>query len=278
MAKLLLDEFFFERDNTDKYIDDVINFIDNYFEDEVVFFHPYCNPNNLWMIKNEISSIELKIMKKGKVHICDLNSIENIKDEDIIPIKIFSDEFLKKINYIYQEYDDVIIFNAPENQTIKEIRPYKHVYLINHIKREINSNIAYFIINGIFIKNLIEPSIDSPLPNIKLCNEYKNLQNELICGKDSYGRIPIFLQVVSEVLERNTYIPDEYLSSINSTKNKIRKIFKKSDLSLYGSIDIDTGSIEICDHNGHHVDEYGFNNEKHNKHDSTGKHDIKLHK
>lgn len=30
MAKLLLDETFFERDNTDNYIDEIIKFIDKY--------------------------------------------------------------------------------------------------------------------------------------------------------------------------------------------------------------------------------------------------------
>lgn len=68
------------------------------------------------------------------------------------------------------------------------------------------------------------------------------------------------------------------LSSINTTKNKIRDIYQKYDLSVYGSIDIESGSIEICDNNGNHKDEFGFDNKKHNKYDSTGKHDIKLHK
>ena len=38
MAKLLLDETFFERDNTDNYIDEIIKFIDKYFKDDIVFF------------------------------------------------------------------------------------------------------------------------------------------------------------------------------------------------------------------------------------------------
>lgn len=64
MAKLLLDEIFFIRDNKDHYIDEVVEFISKYFIDDIVFFHPYCNPGNLWMLKNEIASIEKSIEKR----------------------------------------------------------------------------------------------------------------------------------------------------------------------------------------------------------------------
>ena len=126
------------------------------------------------------------------------------------------------------------------------------------------------------MNNIIEPTLDSPLPNVDLCNEYKDLQNELIKGKDNFSRIPIYLQIGKEVLQRNSYIHNKHLSSINTTKNKIRDIYQKNDLSIYGCIDIENGSIEICDHNGRHKDEFGFDNQTHNKHDSTGKHNIKL--
>lgn len=278
MAKLLLDDMFFSRDNTDNYIDDVIKFIGRYFEDDIVFFHPYCNPGDLWMLKNEIASIERKVMKEGKIHICDLNSIVNCSTVNDIFADNYSDEFIKKIKYLCNNFNDVIVFNAPENHSIKEKQPYEHVYLVNHIKRELDSNIAYFIINELFMNNIIAPTLDSPLPNINLCNEYKDLQDELIKGKDKFSRTPIFLQVGKEVLQRNTYTHNKNLSSINTTNNKIRDIYQKHDLSVYGSIDIESGSIEICDHNGNHEDEFGFDNKKHNKHDSTGKHDIKLHK
>ena len=161
---------------------------------------------------------------------------------------------------------------------MEEIQPFEHVYLINHIKKELDSNIALFIINRLFMTNIIEPTTDSPLPNTDLCNEYKGLQDELIQGKSVSERIPIFLQVGKEVLHRNTYKHNENLSAINTTDRKIRDIYQKHDSSIYGSIDSESGSIEICDHNGHHIDEYGFDNKKHNKHDSTGKHDIKLHR
>lgn len=278
MAKLLLDEMFFSRDNGDNYIDELIEFISKYFIDDIVFFHPYCNPGNLWMIKNEIASIEKKVMKKGKVYLCDLNLIENLDIQDNPFTENYCDHFIKKIRYICATFNDVIIFNSPENHSIKETKPLDQVYLINHIKKELDSNIAFFIVNKLFMTNIIEPATDAPLPNTDLCDEYKDVQDGLIQGKNISERIPIFLQVGKEVLHRNTYLHNENLSAINTTERKIRDIYQKSDLSIYGSIDIDTGSIEICDHNGQHLDEYGFDNEKHNKHDSTGRHDIRLHR
>lgn len=278
MAKLLLDETFFDRDNSDGYLDDLINFICKYFEDDIVFFHPYCNPGNLWMLKNEIAVIEMKVMKRGKVHLEDLNVLENYSAEIKDIADRYSEDFIKQIEYARDFYFDAIIFNAPEKHFIKEIQPCPHVYLINHIKQEIGSNIANFVSNKLFVTNIEEPVLNSPLPNTGLCNEYKNLQDALIQGKSVSDRIPIYLQICKEVLQRNTYQQNEKLSSINTTGNKIRDIYQKEDLLLFGSIDIESGSIEICDHNGRHVDEYGFDNQKHQKHDSTGKHDIKLHK
>lgn len=276
MAKLLLDEMFFARDNGDNYINEVIDFISKYFIDDIVFFHPYCNPGNLWMLKNEIASIERKVMKKGKVYLCDLNQIEDLDVQGKYFTKKYCDDFAKKIKYICDMFDDVIIFNAPENHSMKAIRHFGHVYLINHIKRELDSNIAFFVANRLFMTNIIKPTIDSPLPNTDLCDEYKILQNELIREKSIPERIPIFLQVGKEVLYRNTYRYNENLSAINTTDRKIRDIYQKNDSSIYGSIDVENGSIEICDHNGSHIDEYGFDNKKHNKYDPTGKHDIKI--
>lgn len=278
MAKLLLDEMFFVRNNIDGYIDEVIYFICKYFKDDIVFFHPYCNPNNLWMLKNEMASIEKKVMKSGKVYICDWNLINSYDLQKNICFDKCSKQFTKEISYLCNTFEDVIIFNAPENHNIKENHPYEHIYFVNHIKKEIDSNIAYFISNGLFMINIIDPKANSPLPNIELCDEYKSIQDELIKGKDTFSRIPIFLLICKEVLQRNVYTYNGFLSSINTTKKKIREIYQNKDSTIYGSIDVDTGSIEICDHNGHHIDEFGFDNQKHNKHDPTGKHDIKLHK
>lgn len=277
MAKLLLDEYFFNRDNSDGYIDEVIKFIFKYFEDDIVFFHPYCNQGNLWMLKNQIATIEMKVMKKNKVHICDLNSLNNYIFNNDISLEKFSIDFIKQIDYVRKLFDDVIVFIAPENYFIDDNHN-ENVYLINHIKKELDSNIAYFIANQLFAKNIINPQTNSPLPNIDLCNEYKILQDDLTQGKNISDRIPIYLKVCEEVLLRNSYTHNNFLSSINTTSKKIRKIYQTQNPIIYGSIDVDTGSIEICDRNGHHIDEFGFDNKKHNKHDSTGKHDIKLHK
>lgn len=47
---------------------------------------------------------------------------------------------------------------------------------------------------------------------------------------------------------------------------------------VYLSIDVRHGNFEVFDSNGFLIDEYTYDNVKQNKHDPTGKHNIKLHK
>lgn len=96
MAKILLDEGFFTRSNKDGYIDALIEFIEKYFDDNIVFFHPFCNPGNLWMLKNEIAVIEKKVMKKGKIFLCDSNATKEYTGEIVPLIDKYSNGFIKK--------------------------------------------------------------------------------------------------------------------------------------------------------------------------------------
>lgn len=279
MAIILLDENFYKEDTHLEYhgyFKKLMEFITKYFDVDIALFIPNANLSEIWSSNNLISQINREIQKTGQFEIINELNVVSCSD-DKFNVLSFSNSIIGEIYYLHEHFQDVIIPLSPDRheQNIKQIMDY--VYFINHIYKELDSNIGNWISKNIYTHNIITPLPNSPLPNTDLCHEYKNLQDELIIGKDIPSRIPIFLQVVSEVLRRNSYIRDEYLSSINTTKKKIREIFRKDDLSLYGSIDIDTGSIEICDHNGHHIDEYGFDNKKHNKHDSTGKHDIKLH-
>lgn len=280
MALILLDENFYN-ENThikhNEYFKELLVFITKYFDIDIALFIPNANLSAIWSNNHFISHINREIQKTGHFEILDETNVIPCSDNNF-DVLSFSDSMIGEIYYLHEHFEHVIIPLSPDKhkQNIKQIMDY--VYLINHVYEELDSNIGNWISNNVYMHNLITPLPDNPLPNTDLCHEYKTIQDNLITGKDIPSRIPIFLQVVSEVLKRNTYIRDGYLSTINTTKKKIREIYKKIDSSLYGSIDIDTGSIEICDHNGHHIDEYGFDNEKHNKHDSTGKHDIKLHR
>lgn len=279
MAKILLDESFYYRNNADNYIYQIIDFISTYFEDDIALFHPYCNTGNLWMLQNEIATIEKKIIKTGKYYICDENLIEPIEFLNDISKLEYKPEFMGKINYIKENFDNVILFTSPEKHRLNIKRPCEHVYIVNHIMNETNSNIAFFIINDLFMfNNIVEPNLESPLPNINLCKEYYNYLTEQCKDKDKSSRTPLYLEIGSEVLQRNKYEYDSRATGLNKNSGVIRNIysFGTSNNTIYASIDVENGAIEICNYRGKHQDEYTYNNTPQNKRDKTGKHDIKV--
>lgn len=92
---------------------------------------------------------------------------------------------------------------------------------------------------------------------------------------DGKSGVQIFLELGQEVALRNRYIKDEYLTRINNAA--IREIFKsQTKRPWYLSTDIEHGAIEVCDENGHHIDEYTYEGAPQNKQDKSRKHDIKL--
>lgn len=277
MAKILLDEFFYQRDNVDVYIYDVINFISQYFGVDIALFHPYCNMGNLWMLQNEIAAIERKIIKTGKYYICDTNLVQPNNNIKLTKLG-YTPEFIGKINFIINNFDDVIIFNAPEKHSFHDNQPFEHVYIINHITKETDSNIARFIVNGLFMTNINSPCLSSPLPNTDLCKDYLGVLREKCEGEAQNTCIPFYINIGTEVVKRNKYVYSARVTNLNNNSGAIRNIFCNSENgdSVYASIDIENGAIEINNHRGKHQDEYTYNNIPQNKQDKTGKHDIKV--
>ena len=151
----------------------------------------------------------------------------------------------------------------------------KKILFVNHIYEEYDSNIAQIISDGAYINGgqVVEPRKSNPLPNIGLCLEYTKIREKLISNGKS--GVQIFLELGQEVALRNRYIKDEYLTRINNAA--IREIFKsQTKRPWYLSTDIEHGAIEVCDENGHHIDEYTYEGVPQNKQDKSGKHDIKL--
>lgn len=277
-AKLLLDEGFFDRNNVDGYFDDVIKFIKKYFLDDIVLFYPYCNPGNIWMKKNFSAIIERKIVNSGKYDVWDLNLLKEYEEIDNNLLKNYSSGFVKKIKYIVEKSNDVIIFNTPENHFMTNTHPSENIFIVNHIKRETNSNISMFVQKGIFVDNIINPTLASPLPNVNLCDEYVYLLNDKCSSEDISARVPYYIEIGEEVIKRNKYTYNSRVSNINRNSGVIRKIYSiyKGNKTIYASIDVDTGSIEIFNHRGKHQDEYSYTNTSHNKQDVTGNHDIRV--
>lgn len=281
MATIILDESFYA-DGTyfhnKDYLNELLDIVSKYIDAEIAIFIPNANISDIWSQNNTIAMINQEIQKKGNFIIYDQYSTKPTSDIDFEFVN-FSTAFIGEIHFLHDISDDVIILFPLEKHGINIKKIATYVFTINHITEELNSNLSKWISEGINTKNILLPTQDSPLPNTDLTNDYKKILDEKLLGKNINERIPIILEVSSEVLRRNGYKYDDFLSSINSTKNKIRKIYKNDDSSIiFGCIDIDTGSIEICYHNGKHNDEYGYDNESHNKHDNTGGHDIKLHK
>ena len=280
MALIILDEEFYTNklwysDKENEYLIKFLTLTNKYIDAPFAIFVPNENIADIWTKRNNITYINREIQKRCAYKIYDSSSIIPTVDNSF---KDVSPSFIGEIYTLLKEEDEVFIA-APlikHKKDIKEI--ITNVYVINHITRELDSNFSNWISEQKYTKNIITPTQKSPLPNTQLTSEYLDLLIQKLHGKNNSERIPIILEVSSEVLRRNGYKYEKVLSAINTSQNKIREIYSADSGKIFGSIDFDSGSIEICYKNGKHNDEYGLNNKIHNKHDSTGCHDIKLHK
>ena len=124
--------------------------------------------------------------------------------------------------------------------------------------------------------NIIDPTLSSPFPNVDLCNEYTQLLNKKCFNESRSFRIPYYLEIGTEVIKRNKYIYNSRVTKLNNNSGNIRNIYSlyNGNKTIFASIDVETGSIEICNYRGKHQDEYSYDNTPHNKQDTTGNHDI----
>lgn len=278
MAKILLDDDFFNMEGSEKdqeYLNQVIEFLHKYFNMDFAIFQDRDNIQGRYNIYSYKAIIEKKLQKKGIMEIYE-NSVSR-NDSNYSELE-FSEEFIGKIDEIHNNGEDIIIpvCIAKHEKNKKCINGF--TYIINHIYEELDSNIAKFISDHQYIRKdyIIEPSKKEPLPNKDICSHYKNLQDEEIKGKDQNGKIAIYCKVGKEVAMRNTYKYDSKVSSLNGTSKKIRRIFKVGNGSktMYASIDVEHGALEICDSKGKHIDEFNYIGDPQNKQNSS--HDIKV--
>lgn len=279
MEVIILDEDFYLEEtfySEKDYIGELLDFVKNYINAEVAMFVPDSNISDIWSRRNHITALNREIQKRGNFKIYDQKLVIPSEDQEL---SVFSPNFIGRVHLLHEEAEKVIILFPinKHNQNVKQISSY--IFAINNFDEELNSNFSNWVSDGLLVKNILTPTLDSPLPNTDLVNKYKKLLDKKLKNKNINERIPVILEICGEVLRRNKYKYDQVVSSINSTDKKIRTIYKSNSTPvMYGCIDVDTGSIEICYWNGQHKDEYGFDNNPHNKHDSTGRHDIKVHK
>lgn len=279
MEVVILDEDFYLEEifySEKDYIDELLDFVKNYINAEIAMFVPDSNISDIWSRRNHITALNREIQKRGNFKIYDQKLVIPSEDQEL---SVFSPNFIGRVHLLHEEAEKIIILFPinKHNQDVKQISSY--LFVINNFNEELNSNFSNWVGDGLLVKNILTPTLDSPLPNTDLVKKYKKLLDKKLKNKNINERIPVILEICGEVLRRNKYKYDQVVSSVNSTDKKIRTIYKSNSTPvIYGCIDVDTGSIEICYCNGQHKDEYGFDNSPHNKHDKTGRHDIKVHK
>lgn len=270
IMKILLDEQI--RDV--KYIKSVIDFTLEFLEGKYVVFHPnkvIKGLNN----RSMMAIIEKKLLSSKQFELYDSNEVKKNTSDIFKSVNLeFSEGYVGKISYVEKKNEEIVIVLDPHNfsKDIKKIEN-KKIFFLNDYKKELNSNIGKWVVQQKFLKpeKLQKPKLDVPLPNIKLCDEYKQLQDELTSGESD--KKPIFLKIGAEVAARNGYVRDNKIEKLN--RKAIRHIFKyKGEDTIYISIDVEHGAIEVFNSKGKHQGEYGYKGELLSLSDKMGKHDI----
>lgn len=278
MAIILLDENFYTLrtpENID-YLDKLLDFLKNYMTVNVGIFAPYQNLGLSLCGANSHSNIVKAIQKRGNFELLDSNLVQ---DDEISPMMagLFSKKFYNQIMHVLNITDAVIIPTNILNHCHNQKKATDFIFFMNHVYQELDSNFSSWVSENQYVKNINIPTTQHPLPNVEICKDYTSLLKTSVRGQNNNTKNGIFSQIGKEVLLRNSYQYDSRISSINSNPGQRRKIYKtKERKPLYASIDFENGSIEICDSKGEHIDEFGYDNVPHNKHDSTGGHDIIL--
>lgn len=115
------------------------------------------------------------------------------------------------------------------------------------------------------------PTLNSPLPNIEICEKYIKLKDaDILNGEDI---ISTCVKYATEVALRNNYIIDEHLININKGRCIFTHIENKN---IHLSIDKLHGNLEVYNAFGEHQDEYSYNNKPQHKQDKSGKHNINV--
>lgn len=246
-----------------------------------LYSHPWNQYTNLTN-KNQITNTFAKIMSIP----FRTTNVEN--SEPAIPNHLLKHssntlnytDYCRQISYVYTNDVDFVVFYGRLNKYDSCVHYSLNNDIISFvpicdISEHFNESIRKILLSN--KKYQIKPTEQSPLPNTELSEKYIKIRNELI--KMGLDKIDVYRKVGTEVALRNNYHYDSNLTSINSNSGCIRHIFKSNySPEIYLSIDVRHGNFEVCDSLGHHIDEFTYDNIPQKKHDSTGKHDIKLEK
>lgn len=273
MARILFDErFYYDCDNLN-YFKTTIKFIKNYLDVKTLLPCSTCPANNTFnnmkviidgMI-TDIDNIEIVIVDELK---CQKYNHESLRSLNI------SENYLKIIGY-YLSLQEDIIFISIENIDTSALKRIGNIFIINHVYKEFDSCFAEFVSENRYIKNIINPTKSNPLPNFDLCKDYKGRQDVLMVGKDVKSLQSLYYSIGQEVIKRNKYKTNQHVSSLNP--GVYGDIFSfDCSKTIYSSVDIEKGAIEIFNHRGKHQDEYTYDGKPRDKQDNETHHDINV--
>jgi len=265
MYKILLDDGFYDKVVENRnYLNEVMDFFNNFLNIEYVIFHPFGHSDKTLHQASYAALIDKKILATHRVKKLDYNKVKELSDTDFVNIE-FEDIFIGKIAFVKKMFSNTsLIIPLTLEKHCHDIKTSKNfIYYINHYSKELDSNITKWIIEDKLI-HIQFSSKDNVFPAHSICGGYNDLRTEIIQSfKNDGTKTSQFERIGTEVALRNRFTHDVRLSTINERKSKSkRKIFKSLGPYLaYLSIDFENGGFELYDKNAKHLGQYKFNGE-----------------
>ncbi len=272
-----------------KFMLDLFNFLIKYLSFNVRLNITYkqqwnlCNPSDHpWnqykylTNKNEIITVYSMInkLKPSIEHNLSINEYIPCDYMNELSNSISFKEYCKHLPISYSEYDTFLFYGRLNNIGKSKVE-YKcdnnsiTVSPIYSINENFNAALRKLILVEPKYQN--KPSLDSPLPNVEICEKYIGLKNnDIQSGKDVRSTC---VKYATEVALRNNYIIDDHLISINKGRSIFTHIENKN---IHLSIDKIHGNLEVYNAFGEHQDEYSYDNKPQHKQDKSGKHNINV--
>lgn len=196
-----------------------------------------------------------KIQKMMSKDYVDLNGIPPAIPPPIfvLPNNGVSDTFCRYINYI-KDKDGILFIGCDNFDVPKPIEFYSDCYF--KIKTSTYIEIEQTDVLYPYLKK--ENDNNVIFPQSTFCLEYNNFvinQKQL----NGFEKIALFERIGKIVATYNGYEKEQRLTRMNSTKNKLRTVYKKRNgKTYYLSIDVESGGFEVFDCKFDHLGQYNF--------------------
>lgn len=214
--------------------------------------------HNLFLNNLVATNIYAVIQKMLIPEYVDLEGISPVKPpiNFLLPENDLSDAFCSYINYLCGK--DALLFISEDNFNLT--RPIEF-YLENTIKINTSTYINIELTDILLSYLKITTNNDQIFPRADFCSDYNNyvmnrVNNERMTQPE---KIALFEKIGAIVATYNEYKKDQRLTTLNSTKKKLRTVYKKEfGKVFYLSIDVESGGFEVFDCRFVHLGQYNF--------------------